>query len=157
MRHEDHRIHAPVAGEVRQASEIPGGLMSVFPEALEQMDSVLASNERLVTYLDTPEAGRVAVVKVGAMLVGCITTTYDQGIGARRSSRIEHHRYTPPHTLGRGEELGAFRLGSTVVLIAEPGRVRLDLRPGCKVRMGQSIGTMTGATAAALRDQRDER
>lgn len=153
-----HRIHAPVAGEVRQARVIPGGLMSVFPEALQQVDGVLASNERLVTYLDTPDAGRVAVVKVGAMLVGCITTTYDPGIGARRSSRVEHHCYSPPRTLRRGEELGAFRLGSTVVLIAEPGRVRLDLRPACKVRMGQRIGTLTraNATAAAHNDGRGQ-
>ena len=51
--------------------------MPVFPEAVEKVDELFARNERLISYVDTKDIGRVAVVKVGATLVGRITTAYD--------------------------------------------------------------------------------
>ncbi|MBC7792648.1 MAG: phosphatidylserine decarboxylase, partial [Clostridia bacterium] len=138
-----HRIHSPVSGTVARATVVPGALMPVFAEALERVDELFARNERLVSYVDGA-AGRVAVVKVGATLVGRISVVYDTSLrtnqkkGSRRSVT-----YDPPHAIQKGAELGAFELGSTVIVIAEAGRVELvDLHGGDAVRMGQRIGTI---------------
>lgn len=140
-----HRIHAPLSGKVAEATLIPGGLMPVFAEALDRVDGLFARNERIITYLDTPDAGRVAVVKVGATLVGRITLAYDSDVWSNQRGQARRHlTYDPPQLLQKGGELGAFELGSTVVLVAEPGRLTLEgLSTGEVVRMGQRIGTVT--------------
>lgn len=139
-----HRIHAPVSGEVREARIVPGRLLPVFQESVDRIDELFARNERLITYLDTSEAGRVAVVKVGATMVGRIGVTYD--LTARTNvagGRTRHLRYDPGHAVKKGEEVGVFELGSTVVLVGERGRVAFDsLAPGEAVRVGSRIGTL---------------
>ncbi|MEC9464759.1 MAG: archaetidylserine decarboxylase [Myxococcota bacterium] len=140
-----HRIHAPISGVVSKATAIPGALMPVFTEAVEKVDELFARNERLISYVDSADAGRVAVVKVGATLVGRMTVPYDNTLrtNQRNQTRMER-RYDPPHLIQKGGELGAFELGSTVVIIAEPGRLQLkDLREGQTVLMGEGIGTVT--------------
>jgi len=140
-----HRIHAPFSGEIREATVLPGSLLPVFPSAVDRFDELFARNERLITYIDSPDAGRIAVVKIGAMLVGRISVTYDPDVhtNQRRSAR-RMLRYEPPHLMSKGAELGAFELGSTVVLVTEPARVAFDaLAPGTKVRMGERVGLVT--------------
>lgn len=142
-----HRIHAPVAGQVADAHLIPGGLLPVFAEAVDKIDGLFARNERIVTYVDTPHAGRLAVVKVGATLVGRITLAYDPKVWSNRpKQKRQRLSYDPPRPLHKGHELGSFELGSTVVLVAEPGRLRLDpVAQGQKLRMGQRIGVIVEA------------
>ena len=139
-----HRIHTPLSGRVTEAVVIPGALMPVFPEALERVDGLFARNERIVTYLDTPNAGRLAVVKVGATLVGRISLAYDQDIWSNRPGQQQRRvHYDPPRMLQKGGEVGAFELGSTVVLVCEAGQVTLDAMPeGTHLRMGQRIGQL---------------
>ncbi len=139
-----HRIHAPLAGEVREAALIPGRLLPVFPESLEKVEELFAKNERLITYLDTPDAGRVAVVKVGATLVGRISLAYDAEARTNRAGQARRTLdYAPPRPIKKGGDLGAFELGSTVVLVGERGRVSFDeLEAGQVVRVGQRIGTI---------------
>ncbi len=139
-----HRIHAPVAGSVSEGTLIPGALFPVFREALERIDELFARNERIVTYIDNKACGRVAVVKVGATLVGRISLAYDDSVHSNVKGQARAAlRYDPPHAMQKGAELGAFELGSTVILVCEEGRVSLEgLRPGRKVRMGQRIGTL---------------
>lgn len=139
-----HRIHAPVSGQVAEAALIPGALMPVFQEALDSIDELLARNERLITYIDSPDAGRVAVIKVGATMVGRITAAYDPEIQTNVSGQTRRRLdYDPPRLVQKGAELGAFEMGSTVVLVTEAGRVRLDgLEAGGRVRMGRRIGTL---------------
>lgn len=139
-----HRIHAPLSGEVAEGTLIPGRLLPVFKEALERVDELFARNERLISYLDCPDAGRLAVVKVGATLVGRITVSYDPGLATNRAGQSKRKlRYRPPREITKGAELGAFELGSTVVLLAEPGRIDLaKSTAGQPVRMGQRIGTV---------------
>ncbi len=140
-----HRVHAPVAGAITEARLCPGGLRPVYVEALDMIDGVFAQNERLITYIDTAHAGRVAVVKVGAMLVGRISVTYDRTFitNTKRVTPL-HRRYDPPFLVTKGAEIGAFQLGSTVVLISEAGKIDLDgIVAGAPIRFGQRIGTIT--------------
>lgn len=139
-----HRIHAPVTGEVREARLIPGALMPVFEESLNKVDELFARNERIITYLDTPRHGRVAVVKVGATLVGCIKVDYDDTlVGNRPENTNRMVRYKTPKIIAKGGDLGAFELGSTVVVLAEPGQMDLTpLRFGERVFVGRRIGTL---------------
>jgi phosphatidylserine decarboxylase len=147
-----HRIHTPLAGEVREAVVIPGALMPVFLEALEQVDELFARNERLISYLDT-DSGRLAIVKVGATMVGRISVTYDSTLRTNvRSQDVVRKAYENGHPLDKGAEIGAFELGSTVILVSESAGPRFEnLREGDPVRMGQRIGTAQrkgGATRA---------
>lgn len=151
-----HRIHAPVSGEVRAAAHIPGALMPVFPEALESIDELFARNERLITYIDSPDAGRVAVVKVGATLVGRITVSYDASLHTNCSVRASRHlAYNPPRLMNKGAELGIFELGSTVVLVGYAERVTFEeLTPGAEVRVGQRIGVLMARKRSSRRKSR---
>ena len=144
--HNYHRIHAPVSGEVHQATLIPGALLPVFPEALERVDELFARNERMISYIDTPDSGRIAVVKVGATLVGRIRVAYDPGVYTNQAGQLKRRiSYVPPKLINKGAELGAFELGSTVVLLAEQGGLALDNLPeGALIKMGERIGALQG-------------
>jgi phosphatidylserine decarboxylase len=143
-----HRIHAPAPGVVSMARHVPGALLPVNAAAVNGVDGLFPRNERLVCFLDGA-LGRVAVVAVGAYNVGRISATFDEAWGGgdgrsitnRRMPPPPVRRYDPPVPVGRGEEIMAFHLGSTVVLLVEPGRVRLDpgLSPGEEVRLGQAL------------------
>jgi phosphatidylserine decarboxylase len=125
-----HRFHFPDGGVARQVRRIAGALDSVHPIALAA-GAASFENARIVTLLESDGFGRIAMIEVGAMLVGTIVQTHASG-------RVE-----------RGAEKGFFRFGgSTIVLLFEPGRVELDgdlleaTRAGVEslVRMGSRIG-----------------
>ena len=141
-----HRVHSPVSGQVAEAVVIPGALMPVFGEAVSTVDELFARNERLITYVDSPDAGRVAMVKVGAMMVGKITLAFDPTIHTNRAGQGKRQvRYDPPRMVQKGAELGAFEMGSTVVAVTEPGCVDLvKMETGTAVRMGQRLGVVVG-------------
>ena len=146
-----HRIHAPVSGTVARATLIPGRLLPVFAEAVAQVDELFAVNERIITYLDVPGSGCMAVVKVGATMVGRITLAYDATVWSNRTDVHERQSFTydPPHSLDKGAELGAFCLGSTVVVLTEPHAVAWqELQPGTPVRLGQRLGGLVQQSAA---------
>jgi phosphatidylserine decarboxylase len=138
-----HRIHSPIAGKVIGYRHIPGAFFPVNPLSVRNIAGLFSINERLVSYLET-EVGRVAVIKVAATGVGHITLSYDRGVATHRSGSAGRHgwvqRYASPRPVERGGELGMFHLGSTVILLFEPGRVKLELEAGQTVRMGQRIG-----------------
>lgn len=146
-----HRIHAPVAGEIREARHVPGALLPVNVPSVAHMPDLFARNERLMCHIDGPP-GRVAVVAVGAYNVGRISAAFDSAWNAptgesawvtnRRGMQSAARRYDPPVAVTRGDEIMTFHLGSTVVLVFEPGRVELlpALQPGDPVRLGMAIG-----------------
>jgi phosphatidylserine decarboxylase len=104
-------------------------------------DALFPRNERLICYLEGGE-GTVAIVAVGAFNVGRITLAFDPGVATnRRNARPIELRFDPPKQVGRGEEIMAFHLGSTVVLLFERDRVRLDARleSGREIRLGEPI------------------
>lgn len=139
-----HRIHSPVGGAVVAARHMPGSLFPVNPPAVASVPRLFARNERLVTHLDGP-AGPAAVVAVGAFNVGRITTAFDDDWQTnRRGAGPVSRRYDPPLPVAPGDELMAFHLGSTVVLLLGPD-YRLDA-PGAAAEL--QVGAVVGATAA---------
>ncbi|RXZ81216.1 phosphatidylserine decarboxylase [Paenibacillaceae bacterium] len=122
-----HRIHVPVSGRVVEREHIAGKVYPVNNFGLQHMKRVLSRNERLITYIKHG-MGEVAVIKVGAMNVSSI-------------------RYVEPKhkEVVKGDELAYFEFGSTVVLLTENDtfKLRSDLMPGKKVRMGEMLGTLS--------------
>jgi phosphatidylserine decarboxylase len=136
-----HRIHFPLGGAVSGWRYLPGRLWPVNPASVRSVPGLFTVNERLVTVLETP-LGRCAVVAVGATVVGRVRAYYDPTVPPTnlRGGRVEARDYPTPVAVAKGGELGAFEMGSTVVLMFEPGRVALRLAAGERVRVGQAIG-----------------
>lgn len=135
-----HRIHAPLGGKIYGYSYIPGEFWPVNPASVKLKQALFCVNERLTTYLETP-AGKVAVIKVGATCVSRIRAAYDDVV-THTGGQATSHTYDKPKPVTKGEEVGTFEMGSTVILLFEKDRVRWspDLVPGARVLMGQRIG-----------------
>lgn len=140
-----HRIHAPTAGRVVRARHVPGALWPVNGPAVQHVAELFPRNERLIAYLSGP-LGLVAVVAVGAFNVGRISAVFDADwrvpgwASNRPGARGADRSYDPARAFAKGEELMAFHLGSTVILLFEPGiRLRSDLVPGDEVRLGAEL------------------
>jgi phosphatidylserine decarboxylase len=137
-----HRVHAPVRGRLAGYHYIPGKFLPVSPRFRRRADRLYAANERIVLRLET-ERGAVAVALVAAAGVGNISLPV-AGLESRhlRWARRPHHvRFDVPVACERGAELGAFHLGSTVVVMYPPGFARVeDDEPDCPVRLGQIVG-----------------
>ncbi|MGK0700713.1 archaetidylserine decarboxylase [Priestia flexa] len=112
-----HRIHMPLAGEVTKATYIPGRLFPVNRIGVEHVPGLFTKNERLVTYIDT-KAGQVALVKVGAFIVGSVQVPY-----GNHTTNVKYGKYYTTSVSNafyeKGEEVGLFEFGSTVVLLFE--------------------------------------
>jgi phosphatidylserine decarboxylase len=140
-----HRIHFPLGGAVAGWRYVPGRLWPVNAASVRTVRGLFAVNERLVTVLDTP-LGRCAVVAVGATIVGRVHAYYDPTVPytnhAGAAGLVRAREYETPIPVEKGQELGAFEMGSTVILLFEKGRVRLDPRlvAGARVRVGEAIG-----------------
>ena len=135
-----HRIHAPLPGKITGYRYVPGGFWPVNRASVRLREGLFCANERLITWMDT-RAGRMAVVKVGATCVARIRVAYDDVI-THSGGAARVHGYVTPIPIAKGEEVGVFEMGSTVVLLFEQGRVRWDagLREDAEVRMGQRLG-----------------
>lgn len=148
-----HRIHAPVTGAVRYARAVPGGLLPVNEAAVAGVPRLFPRNERLVVRIHSREGGDVTVVAVGAFNVGRISTSFDEGWGradgrgvtnVRGRDGPEERRYDAGISVKRGDELMAFHLGSTVVLLFSPdaavgGRLHPGLVAGREIRLGAPL------------------
>lgn len=142
-----HRIHVPCTGTLGWARHVPGALLPVNPPAVAVAPDLFARNERLVCRLDSPY-GRVAVAAVAAINVGRISAAFDPGwngprggVTNRRGAQATTRSYDPPVELSRGDDLMAFHLGSTIVMLLDGSgfRLRQDLVPGMVVRLGQPL------------------
>ncbi|MGY6028550.1 archaetidylserine decarboxylase [Phytobacter sp. AG2a] len=139
-----HRVHMPVAGTLREMLFIPGKLFSVNNTTVRQVPTIFARNERVVCLFDT-ELGPMAVILIGAMVVGSIVTSWAGRINPPGQG-VKSVRYTSfakkTIRLERGEELGHFKLGSTVIVLFGPGQVnwKSTLAAGSVVRFGEKMG-----------------
>ena len=137
-----HRIHFPLGGAVTGWRYLPGKLWPVNPASVRTVPGLFTVNERLVTVLSTP-VGLCAVVAVGATVVGRVRAYYDPSVPATNTgTRMQAGEYPAPLPVEKGGELGAFEMGSTVILLFERGSVTLDrrLEPGVRLRVGERIG-----------------
>ena len=141
-----HRIHMPCAGRLRAMVHVPGDLFSVNPVTARGMPGLFARNERVVCEFDTAR-GPLALVLVGATIVGSMATAWHGVVNPPRPGQIRRWRYDDQAIeLERGQEMGRFLLGSTVVLLWPRGTLRFapDWAPGGAVRMGQALGKALG-------------
>jgi len=146
-----HRVHSPVAGRVIGWRHVPGSLFSVNAGNIRREPGLFVRNERFITLIEMDGGGMVAVVMVAAVGVGHVTVSYDPEVATHRPEFFRaaqrHRQYESPKPIRRGEELGIFHLGSTTIVVFEPGRVELDgLACGASVKMGVGIGRLAATT-----------
>ncbi len=135
-----HRMHMPLEGTLREMVYIPGRLFAVNGTTVKMVPRVFARNERVAAIFDTP-AGQMAMVLVGAINVGCIETVWHGVVTPPTRPEITTWLYGNVN-LARGAEMGRFNMGSTVVLLFEPGVMEWteSLRAGSAIQMGQLLG-----------------
>ena len=137
-----HRIHMPCDGTLRRMIYVPGDLFSVNPQTARGVPGLFARNERVVCEFDSPQ-GRWILVLVGATIVGSMATVWHGVVNPPRSATVREWRYEDGAVaLKKGDEMGRFLLGSTVVMLFEPGRIalRTDWQAAGPVRMGDVMG-----------------
>jgi phosphatidylserine decarboxylase len=144
-----HRFHAPCDLRFVRARYVPGTLWPVNPLGVEGIDGLFAQNERICAHAETRHGGALALVAVGATLVGKVRVAFDDlATNLAGSGRVERYYADGGHPFAKGDEWGRFEFGSTIVLVAAAGVARLDARPpGSPLRLGARIGTLLGAPA----------
>jgi phosphatidylserine decarboxylase len=142
-----HRIHMPADGSLQEMWYVPGRLFSVNANAAAMVTDLFARNERLVLLFEGP-CGAFAVIFVGALNVGSMATVWHGDVTPRRPRQACALPLPPANERfrARGEEIGRFNMGSTVIVLFERDRVALNARlaAGSIMRMGQELGQITG-------------
>ena len=139
-----HRVHMPIDGELVSAHYVPGDLFSVNEATVASLPGLFRRNERLNLHFATA-FGPATLVFVGALNVGSITTPWTGEIRPRKKGVVESMKLTDaPIPLSKGDLLGWFNMGSTVIFLLpeRAGTWSERLEPGAKVRMGEAIGTL---------------
>ncbi|MCK9531234.1 MAG: archaetidylserine decarboxylase [Gammaproteobacteria bacterium] len=138
-----HRIHIPVDGRLRGMLHVPGRLFSVNPATTRAIPRLFARNERVVALFDT-ELGPMAMVMVGAVFVGSIETVWHGVVTPPAGKIVRAWRYdgAQAQRFDKGDEIGRFNMGSTVILLFGPGALAWEesLAAHTPVLMGQRIG-----------------
>lgn len=142
-----HRIHMPMDGVLTDMLYVPGELFSVSPLTAARVPGLFARNERVVALFDTPK-GKMAMVLVGATIVASIETVWAGTVTPPTGKNVQHWQYpaTGEHAvhLKKGEELGRFKLGSTIVACFAPDMVEFsDINAGDVTRLGDVFATLT--------------
>lgn len=133
-----HRVHAPVDGVISRIRSLPGDYFPVNSIGMAHVGNLFAINRRIVISMET-SLGAIAVVMVAAIVVGRITVV---GVDAHDVPHGDH-RFDPPLRVARGDEMGIFHLGSTVVLLLDSSaKARWAADTGA-VRFGARIATST--------------
>ena len=139
-----HRIHMPCDGRLTQMIYVPGELFSVNPATARGVPGLFARNERVVCVFEGA-TGPFAMVLVGATIVGSMATSWHGVVNPPRRPDVEKRSYAPGEVeLRKGEEMGRFLLGSTVVMLFPKCTLRFS--PGWAaagpVRLGEAMGQM---------------
>lgn len=142
--HNYHRVHAPLDGELVAARYVPGDLFSVNEATVARLPGLFVRNERLICHLKT-NIGPMALIFVGAMNVGSITTAWTGEIRPRKTGVVEQidiREIDGDLSFDKGDGIGWFNMGSTVILLCPPRSTNdfSDLVAGQSVQMGEEIG-----------------
>jgi phosphatidylserine decarboxylase len=145
-----HRIHMPSAGRLRRMIHVPGELFSVNPATARGVPGLFARNERVVCIYDIPcegddgiEMRPFALVLVGATIVGSMATVWHGVVNPPRPGQVREWVYDEQDVQQfKGEEMGCFLLGSTVVMLWPRDTIRFNPQwmPEKAVRMGETMG-----------------
>jgi phosphatidylserine decarboxylase len=142
-----HRVHMPLQGTLSAMTYIPGKLFSVQPTTARVIPKLFAINERLAVYFETG-VGLMVMVLVGATIVGGIGTSWDGNVIRSRTRKQFNYPTQQEATsiiLEKANEMGYFKLGSTVVLLfAEGNKVswQKKLQPGSPIRFGEPLAVI---------------
>lgn len=140
-----HRIHMPCDGVLRKMIYVPGDLYSVNPLTVANVPNLFARNERVVAIFEA-DFGQFAMVLVGATIVASIGTVWSETVTPPRGTDVHTWEYPASGKqalrLKKGEEMGHFKLGSTVILVFPDDVIDFDeaLKPGSVTRMGTLLG-----------------
>lgn len=148
--HNYHRVHCPMRADLVTARYVPGDLYSVNAITVSLLPSLFTRNERLILHF-SGDAGPFILIFVGALHVGSISTPWTGRIRPRRKGVVQDVDILEtgfPGNVNKGDLLGWFNMGSTVIILLPPdtGEFSSELGPGEQVRMGQAIGQTTGRT-----------
>ena len=138
-----HRVHCPLSANLVAMRYVPGALYSVNVATVSILPNLFTRNERLICHFDSA-SGPVILIFVGAMNVGSISTPWTGLIRPRRKGVVQDldiRRQGHPIEVAKGDLLGWFNMGSTVIVLFPPGfcELSLDTGSGGEVRMGQAI------------------
>lgn len=142
-----HRIHMPMAATLREMIYVPGELFSVNPLTARNVPGLFSRNERVVAIFDT-QFGQLAMVLVGATIVASIETTWAGTITPPAGKDVFRWKYPASGvdaiTFEKGDEMGRFKLGSTVVSAFSPNMVEFEANagPGTITRLGELYATV---------------
>lgn len=136
--HDYHRVHMPVSGTLSQSVFVPGALFSVNRLSSKLIPHIYSRNERVITVFETRH-GKVAIILIGALIVGSIKMIWQNQ--PFRLNRVKHED-AMSISLSQGDELGQFLLGSTVLILGEPGKLhwQAGLQAGNPTQVGQLLG-----------------
>lgn len=145
-----HRIHMPCDGRLKRMIYVPGDLFSVNPLTARHVPSLFARNERVVCEFECAH-GPMVMVLVGATIVGSMATVWHGTVNPPRTRDVREWRYEDRNiTLAKGEEMGRFLLGSTVVMLFPKNILTFtpDWAPTRPVRLGEAMATVIETEAA---------
>ena len=137
-----HRIHMPCAGSLQRMIYVPGELFSVNPTTARGVPGLFARNERVVCVFDS-ELGPFVLTLVGATIVGSMATVWHGVVNPPRSCSIREWHYDGQQiALQKGQEMGRFLLGSTVVMLFPKDTLKFnpEWEPAKAIRMGEAMG-----------------
>jgi phosphatidylserine decarboxylase len=139
-----HRVHMPFGGKLQRMIHVPGRLFSVAPYTVRRVPNLFARNERVVSLFETTH-GLMGVVLVGAMLVSSMETVWSGVVTPPRGRKISRLDWSRRNIeLKKGQEMGRFNMGSTVIVLFPPGAVSSieHYDSGDDVVVGQKLGRL---------------
>lgn len=137
-----HRLHMPLTGTLKEMVHIPGRLFSVNTRTTESVPGLFARNERVAAIFDT-EAGPMALILVGAIFVSSIETVWHGVVSPPPIESVKAWQYdNGALVIQKGEEMGRFNMGSTIIVLFGKGKVQWlsDFKAEKPVKLGEMIG-----------------
>ena len=143
-----HRVHIPIDAKLVSMTYVPGDLFAVNPATVRLVEGLFARNERLVIRFES-EKGPFCLIMVGAIFVGSMETVFQGKITPDYEPTIQHWDYTEENIhFSKGDEIGRFNMGSTVVLLTPEGQLPElgKIPPNTPIQMGQHLAEYPNAS-----------
>ena len=138
-----HRLHMPCDGTLTRMIYVPGTLFSVNPVTARAVPNLFARNERVVCVFESPQHGAFVMVLVGATIVGSMATVWHGVVNPRRTGKVAQWTYPGQDiVLKKGEEMGRFLLGSTIIMLFRQSAIAFNEEWGPErlVQLGEWMG-----------------